>query len=48
MATATYGLLTAEQRTTYEMTMLPRAVPPYSYLHFGQVGIWPPTMLPNH
>lgn len=48
MATATYGVLTAEQRTFWEMAMLPRAVPPFSYLRFGQEGIHPQTNLPEN
>lgn len=48
MATATYTLLTAEQRSFYEMTMLPRAVPPFSHLWFGQNGVHPVTTLPEN
>lgn len=48
MATATFGVLTAEQRTFYELAMLPRAVPPFSFLHVGQVGVHPPTELPEN
>jgi N4-gp56 family major capsid protein len=46
--TATYGTLTAEQRSFYELTMLPRAVPPFSHLYFGQRGVHPPTTLPEN
>jgi N4-gp56 family major capsid protein len=45
---ATLGTLTNEDRTYYELAMLPRAVPSFSYLHHGQVGIHPPTTLPEN
>ena len=48
MATATYGSLTAEQRSFYEMALLKRAIPPFTHLYFGQTGVHPPTMLPEN
>lgn len=46
--TATFGTLTYEQRTFYEMAMLDRAVPSFTHLHFGQRGVSPITSLPEH
>ncbi len=48
MAAASYGLLTAEQRTFYQLAMLPRAVPPFSHLYYGQTGVHEPTQLPEN
>jgi N4-gp56 family major capsid protein len=48
MATAKLGVLTDEQRTFYELKMLARALAPTVHLYLGQVGIHPPTMLPEH
>lgn len=48
MATTTYDALSAEQRTFYELEMLPRAVPPFSFLHHGQTGISPVTQIPEN
>lgn len=36
VGTATIGVLTNEDKTLYELAMLPRAIPPYSYLWVGQ------------
>lgn len=48
MATTTYDALSNEQRTFYELEMLPRAVPSFSFLHFGQTGISPVTNIPEN
>jgi N4-gp56 family major capsid protein len=48
MPTALYGDLTAEQRKFYELQMLPRAVPPFSHLYFGQSAISSVTDLPEN
>jgi len=45
---AKYDDLTYEQRTFYELSMLDRAVPPFTHLFFAQRGVSPPTMLPEH
>lgn len=48
MSTATYGGLTAEQRTFYELAMLPRAVANFVHAYWGQVGVHPKTEIPQH
>lgn len=48
MSIATFGALTAEQRTFYEMEMLDRAVPAFLHLNFGLRGFHPVTQVPEH
>lgn len=46
--TSTIAQLTEENRTMYEMAMLPRAVPPFSYLWCGQQGFNPNVSVPEN
>jgi N4-gp56 family major capsid protein len=48
MALTSYGGLTDEQRTMYELQMLIRGVPSFLYLAFGQQGVHDPTILPEN
>jgi N4-gp56 family major capsid protein len=46
--TSTFGVLTTQQRTFYEMQLLDRATPNFLHLAFGQRGVSPITALPEH
>ena len=47
--TATYAVLTEEQRVFYELNMLQRAIPNFLHLWFGMEGsVHPVTILPDN